>query len=68
MSDVVGEFNKLKLEGSMIDYQVKFEELRALLRLSQPSLTEPYFVSSFISGLKDELRPIVKVMMPTTIK
>ena len=28
------KFNKLKQEGSVIDYQVKFEELTALLRMS----------------------------------
>jgi len=31
-------------------------------------LTEQYFVSTFISGLKDELRPTVKLMQPATIK
>jgi len=31
-------------------------------------LTEQYFVSSFISGLKDELRSMVKMMMPATVR
>ena len=35
---------------------------------AQPSLIEQYFVSSFISGLKDELRSMVKMMMPSTIR
>ena len=52
----------------MTDYQVRFEELRSLMLILQPSLTEWYFVSSFISGLKDELRSIVKKMMPATVK
>jgi len=55
MANVVEEFNKLRQEGSVIDYQMKFKELRALLWISQPSITEAYFVSSFISGLKNEL-------------
>lgn len=35
---------------------------------AQPTLTDQYFVSSFISGLKDELRSMVKMMMPTTVR
>lgn len=27
-----------------------------------------HFVSSFFSGLKDELRSMVKMMMPTTVR
>ena len=33
-----------------------------------PALTENYFVPSFISRLNDELRPIVKMMQPVTVK
>ena len=32
-----------------------------------PTLDESYFVSNFISGLNEELRPIVKMMQPTPI-
>ena len=34
----------------------------------QPSLIEQYFVSSFINGLTDEVRPLVKVMQSATVK
>ncbi|XP_052173188.1 uncharacterized protein LOC127788669 [Diospyros lotus] len=33
-----------------------------------PYLIEAYFVSSFISGLSEELRPMVKVLQPKTLK
>ena len=49
--------------GGTVD-QERFEELGALIWNVQPTLTYHYFVSSFISGLKDELRPIVKMMQP----
>ncbi|XP_052171379.1 uncharacterized protein LOC127787396 [Diospyros lotus] len=63
MTDVVEEFNKLQQDGSVTEYQIRFEELRSLMLNSQPALTTGhYFVSSFISGLKDEPRPIVKMM------
>jgi len=68
MTDVVEEFNKLKQEGAVEDYLIRFEELKSLLTLSYPTLDEPYFVSSFISSLKDELRPTVKMMQPAAIK
>jgi len=32
------------------------------------ALTKRYFVSNFISGLKDELKAMVKMMMPATVK
>jgi len=67
-ANIVEEFNKLKQEGSVEDYQIRFEELRSLLNLSHPAPDEPYFVSSFISGLSDELRPTVKILQPATIK
>ena len=35
---------------------------------AQPALTEQYFVSSFISNLKDQLRPMVKMMQIATVK
>ena len=68
MTDVVEEFNKLQQDGFVTEYQIRFEELRSLMLNSQPILTDHYFVSSFISGLKDELRPIVKMMQFATDK
>ena len=35
---------------------------------AQPTLTDQYFVSSFISGFENELRFMVKMMMPTTVR
>ena len=68
MTDAIEEFNKLRQERSVVEYQILFEELRSLMWRSQPTLMEHYFVSSFISGLKDELRPIVKMMQPATVR
>jgi len=68
MMDVVEEFNKLKQEGIVQTYQLKFEELRSLMMVHNPHLTEGYFVSSFISSLGDEVRLMVKMMQPQTIK
>lgn len=49
--DIVEEFNKMKQNGSMQEYQLKFEELKSLMLCRNPYTIEDYFVSSFISGL-----------------
>ncbi|EEF47098.1 conserved hypothetical protein [Ricinus communis] len=58
VEDVVEEFNKLKQKNSVLEYQEKFEELKSLMLKYHPWLDEHYFVSSFISGLGKELRPL----------
>jgi len=32
-----------------------------------PSLTESYYVSSFISGLKDDIKPMLKILKPANV-
>lgn len=32
-----------------------------------PGLTESYFISSFVSGLKEEIRPLIKIFKPTSL-
>ncbi|XP_052201138.1 uncharacterized protein LOC127807380 [Diospyros lotus] len=68
MTDMVEEFNKLRQQGSIEDYLRRFEELRAVIGIAHPSLSETYFVSSFISGLKDDMRSVVKMLAPATVK
>nr|XP_027126124.1 uncharacterized protein LOC113742491 [Coffea arabica] len=65
--DVVEEFNKLQQRGTVEEYEEKFEELKTLMVLRNPKLDELYFVSSFISGLKEEIRPMVKMFKPQTL-
>ena len=68
MADVVEEFSKLKQEETVVEYQARFEELRSMVSIVQPGLTEQYLVSIFISGLREELRSMVKIMTPTFVK
>ncbi|XP_026378286.1 uncharacterized protein LOC113272700 [Papaver somniferum] len=65
--DIVGEFNKLCQMGTVLEYQEMFEELKALMLAKNKHLTEEYFISSFISELKDELRIAVQMFSPTTL-
>ncbi|XP_038998743.1 uncharacterized protein LOC120124050 [Hibiscus syriacus] len=54
-------------KGSVEEYQEKFEELRPYLLQQHMHLGEDYFVSSFISGLKEELKHKVKVLEPRNL-
>ncbi|XP_026410851.1 uncharacterized protein LOC113306080 [Papaver somniferum] len=65
--DVVGEFNKLCQEGTILEYQELFEELKALMIAKNKYLNETYFTSSFVSGLKEEIRMAVQVHSPSTL-
>ena len=66
--DTVEEFNKMRQQGLVEEYLRRFEELRAVIGIAHPGLSEAYFVSSFISGLKDDLRSVVKMLAPTIVK
>lgn len=65
--DIVEEFNKLVQDKSMDDYVEKFEELKSLMSALNPSLLESYYVSSFISGLKDDIKPMLKILKPLNV-
>ena len=54
-------------KGTVEEYEEKFEELKTLMPTRNPRLDESYFVSSFISGLKDEIKPMVKMFKPQSL-
>ncbi|KAL4351578.1 hypothetical protein GQ457_06G012930 [Hibiscus cannabinus] len=66
-SDVVEEFNKLFQKSTVEEYQERFEELQPFMLQNNAHLEEDYFISSFISGLKEELKHKVKVHEPKTL-
>lgn len=55
------KFNKLVQIGSLSEYIDRFEELKSML-YKNSYLDEDYFVSKFISGLKGDLQPMVRLM------
>ncbi|XP_071932407.1 uncharacterized protein [Coffea arabica] len=65
--DIIGEFHNLKQTGSVAEYQEKFAELRDLLMTMDYGLTEDYFISSFLSGLKEEIRRVIRKPKPETL-
>ena len=64
---VVEEFNKLAQFGSLDNYIAKFEELKALLLLRNPTMPDSYFLESFIGGLSDTVKPIVRSFKPVSV-
>ncbi|KAL4332246.1 hypothetical protein GQ457_07G001740 [Hibiscus cannabinus] len=65
--DIIEEFNKLSQLNTVEEYQEKFEELKPLMLQQNCHLPESYFISSFISGLREEIKHKVKVHEPTTL-
>ena len=59
--DAVEEFSKLQQTSTVLTYQEKFEELKARVLIKTPGLTEPFFISCFLSGLSEELKISVKM-------
>ncbi|KAL4385142.1 hypothetical protein GQ457_15G015360 [Hibiscus cannabinus] len=55
-TDVIEEFNKLVQKTSVEEYQEKIEELQLYIIQKNPYQDEAYFMSSFLSELKEELR------------
>nr|CAD1818748.1 unnamed protein product [Ananas comosus var. bracteatus] len=67
LQDVVEEFNKLTQQGTVEEYQERFEYLRSRLLQTASHFAPDYFLSSFLSGLKDELKSAVKMMYPKSL-
>ena len=68
LSNVVEEFNKIRQIKSVMEYQLRFEGLMALMLNHNPYLIVSYFISSFLIGLNENLRPMVMVLQPKTLK
>ncbi|KAH0644546.1 hypothetical protein KY284_032430 [Solanum tuberosum] len=65
--DIIDSFNKLIQMETVDQYQDKFEELTSYMTIINPLLNETHLVASFISGLKPELKPLVKLANLTAL-
>jgi hypothetical protein len=54
--EIVGQFHNLKQIGSVTDYVDRFEEMVNMVKRHNPSLSDNYFISSLIVGLKDQIQ------------
>jgi len=65
---VVEDFNKLQQTGPIDEYLERFNKLKALMIQRTPALPDVFFVDSFISGLKPQLKPFVKVLNSNSLQ
>ncbi|XP_035543610.1 uncharacterized protein LOC118347690 [Juglans regia] len=61
--DLVGAFTKLRQTGTVEEYQTAFE----ILSNKITGVSEEFRISTFLSGLRDELRIIVTMFKPNTL-
>lgn len=61
------ELMVLKQKGTVDEYMREFNQLVYQLRLYEPSVSETILVTPFILGLKDELKPVVEIQLPSTV-
>lgn len=54
-------------EGSVDEYVEKFKELKSLMHGLNSSLPESYYISSFVSGLKEDIKPMLKILKPMAL-
>lgn len=66
--NIIGEFNKLNQIGTVEEYQEQFEELKPFMITKFRTLDEEYFTMSFISGLKEEITKMVKMLSAISLK
>ncbi|XP_039043811.1 uncharacterized protein LOC120183119 [Hibiscus syriacus] len=66
-ADIVGEFTKLVQKRIVEEYQDKFEELQPHMLLQNPILGEEFFVSLFVSGLREDIKNRVKALEPKSL-
>lgn len=53
--------------GSVDEFMTWFEELRSLMLLENRTLTDRYFLSSFMARLKESIRSLVYAARPNTL-
>ena len=58
---------QFKQLGSVAEYRLQFEIYMYHLLALDPSLSNKFFVTQFILGLKDELHAAVRIKSPSSI-
>lgn len=64
--DRVEEFNRLTQTGSVKELLSKFENLKAQMIMTNPTLNESHFLCSFVGTLKEEIKYAVKMFKLAT--
>lgn len=62
------KFKNLKQDGSAEHYCEQFALCMGQLKVKMPHLSEDYFVECFISGLQEDVKQVLKLLSPNSIK
>ncbi|KAJ4763928.1 polyprotein [Rhynchospora pubera] len=65
--ELIGEFKRLHQMGKVADYIRLFDNLRGKLMYERPHIPPDFYVSSFIEGLREELRAMVSMFSPKSL-
>ncbi|KAH6811646.1 hypothetical protein C2S51_025408 [Perilla frutescens var. frutescens] len=66
---IVEEFNQLKHIGDYMDYVGRFKELKeSMMMFGQGIFTETYFMTSFLTGLSEDVRAAINLFSPTSLE
>ncbi|KAJ3701444.1 hypothetical protein LUZ61_005149 [Rhynchospora tenuis] len=65
--ELIGEFKRLHQFGKVTDYIKQFDNVRGRLMYERPYIPADFYVSSFIEGLREELRAMVTMFSPKTL-
>lgn len=63
----VTKFTKLQQSHDVDSNQEKFDELKSLVKVKNPDLSEEFLTSYFLRGLKEELRVPMQLFKPTEL-
>jgi len=61
------QFDALKQNDSVLDYQRRFEELAHGILLYNPSYDDTYLVTQFLGGLKEVIRVAITLHRPKDV-
>jgi len=61
------ELLTLKQIDTVEDYKKSFEQLVYHIRLYDKTISEPFLITQFVLGLKEELRAAVEIQLPDTV-
>ena len=65
--DKITELLTLKQFATVAEYKQSFEQLVYSIRLYDKTISEPFLISQFVLGLKEELRAAVEIQLPDTV-
>ncbi|KAJ3689593.1 hypothetical protein LUZ61_018757 [Rhynchospora tenuis] len=65
--ELIGEFKRLYQSGKVCDYIRLFDNRKARLQHERPYIPNDFYLSSFIEGLKEELRAMLTMLKPQSL-